>query len=279
MVGNERVCALCESTYVPSYAKQKYCGTTCGHTARYGTAPGAPHRGRICETCGKVYCASYPQQRTCGRACGVALRRTMRVSATCRQCGGIFETSLAGSIPLTCGPECPAAIPKDATVPCGVCGISFSSPSGAMLCSAACRAERKRQSDRAYNQRRRRRWNCPGCGLCLTGQRQKCDACRDTAERERKRRGKRKRRALKRGVTHEPYTLTEIATRDRYRCGLCRKRVAMKQVVPHPKAPTIDHILPIAAGGDDTRANVQLAHFECNWKKSDGGTQQLVLFG
>lgn len=53
----------------------------------------------------------------------------------------------------------------------------------------------------------------------------------------------------------------------------------MTKAVPHPKAPTIDHVLPLAAGGDDVRANVQLAHFECNWKKRDGGTQQLMLVG
>lgn len=73
--------------------------------------------------------------------------------------------------------------------------------------------------------------------------------------------------------------LAEIAARDRRTCQLCRRRVAMTKAVPHPKAPTIDHVLPIAAGGQDIRANVQLAHFECNWRKSDGGTQQLALVG
>lgn len=155
------------------------------------------------------------------------------------------------------------------------------SDTGWLLCSSACRAERKRQHDRRYNEKRGRvrKLHCPGCGTRLVGRRKKCDDCRDTAERERKKRGKRARRARKRGVAHEPYTLAEIATRDRFRCGLCGKRVAMKQAVPHPKAPTIDHIVPIADGGTDVRANVQLAHFECNWKKSDGGMQQLVLFG
>jgi 5-methylcytosine-specific restriction endonuclease McrA len=83
----------------------------------------------------------------------------------------------------------------------------------------------------------------------------------------------------KRKVAHEPYTLAEIADRDRNMCGICRKRVAMKQVVPHPKAPTIDHVLPLSAGGDDTRANVRLAHFECNWRRGAGGTVQLALVG
>jgi len=54
----------------------------------------------------------------------------------------------------------------------------------------------------------------------------------------------------------------------------------MTKVVPHPKAPTIDHIVPLAQGGDDTRDNVQLAHFECNWRKRDAGeSEQLRLIG
>lgn len=53
----------------------------------------------------------------------------------------------------------------------------------------------------------------------------------------------------------------------------------MSKPVPHPKAPTIDHILPISKGGQDVHANIQLAHFECNWRKGDGGSQQLMLVG
>jgi 5-methylcytosine-specific restriction endonuclease McrA len=53
----------------------------------------------------------------------------------------------------------------------------------------------------------------------------------------------------------------------------------MTKVVPHPKAPTIDHIVPLSAGGDDTKANVQLACFLCNSIKGSRGTQQLTLIG
>jgi 5-methylcytosine-specific restriction endonuclease McrA len=83
----------------------------------------------------------------------------------------------------------------------------------------------------------------------------------------------------KRGVTTEPYTMAEIALRDRFICGLCHKRVAMTRAVPHPRSPTIDHVIPLADDGHDVRANVQLAHFECNWRKGSRGTQQLALIG
>jgi len=89
----------------------------------------------------------------------------------------------------------------------------------------------------------------------------------------------RRRRAAKRGGASERYTLAEIALRDRGRCGLCRRRVQMDAKVPHPKAPTIDHVIPVSEGGDDTRANVQLACFHCNCVKGTRGSQQLALIG
>jgi 5-methylcytosine-specific restriction endonuclease McrA len=101
-----------------------------------------------------------------------------------------------------------------------------------------------------------------------------------------KQRERRAERARKRGVKREPYTMAEIAARDRYRCGICiaegrgrHARAAMTKAVPHLKAPTIDHVVPLAAGGDDTRANVQLAHYGCNTRKWIRGSQQLAMIG
>lgn len=49
---------------------------------------------------------------------------------------------------------------------------------------------------------------------------------------------------------------------------------------PHPLAASIDHVLPIAHGGGDVPANVQLAHLRCNVRKRDrGGAEQLALIG
>lgn len=73
--------------------------------------------------------------------------------------------------------------------------------------------------------------------------------------------------------------MEEIATRDRYRCGICSKPVPMAKRVPHPKAPTIDHLIPLSDNGDDVRANVQLAHFLCNSLRGAGGVVQLALVG
>jgi 5-methylcytosine-specific restriction endonuclease McrA len=103
---------------------------------------------------------------------------------------------------------------------------------------------------------------------------------RAAAERERWQRKNRRRRAQKRSAGTEPYSLAEIAARDGYRCGLCRVRVEMTKRVPHPHAPVVDHVVPLARGGSDLRVNVQLAHYRCNGiKGAAGGGEQLALIG
>jgi hypothetical protein len=147
---------------------------------------------------------------------------------------------------------------------CAWCGKLFvGRRTNTKACSIACRRQRRRCS----------------CGAVLAFKRMLCDGCRKEHQHQAKRQERRKRKALKRGVSTEPYTLAEIAARDRHLCGFCRKRVAMTKTVPHPRSPVIDHIIPLAAGGDDTRANVQLAHFICNSTAGATGIKQAALFG
>jgi hypothetical protein len=68
---------------------------------------------------------------------------------------------------------------------------------------------------------------------------------------------------------------SRIYARDGWRCQLCRKPVNRKAKVPHPLAPTLDHIIPVSAGGRHEPSNVQLAHFECNRLRGATGPAQL----
>lgn len=53
-------------------------------------------------------------------------------------------------------------------------------------------------------------------------------------------------------------------------CGICGKPVDFSLKYPHPLAPCIDHIVPIAKGGHPSDIeNLQLAHWTCNRQKSD----------
>lgn len=77
-----------------------------------------------------------------------------------------------------------------------------------------------------------------------------------------------KRRLLLENVKSENYTLEQIFIRDKGMCGLCFDTVLMNaEKLKH--RPSIDHIIPLSVGGDDTLKNVQLAHFGCNSRKGN----------
>lgn len=89
-----------------------------------------------------------------------------------------------------------------------------------------------------------------------------------------------RRRARKAGAKTERFTRREIYERDRWICGICRKRVDPDLTWPHPMSKSLDHVIPISQGGDHTRANCRLAHVICNLSRGDrGGGEQLVLIG
>ncbi len=74
-------------------------------------------------------------------------------------------------------------------------------------------------------------------------------------------------------VTAERFTLDEIYERDGGRCHLCNCKVARRDA-------TVDHLVPVALGGEHTRANVALAHRSCNSsKKTSARNEQLRLIG
>lgn len=97
--------------------------------------------------------------------------------------------------------------------------------------------------------------------------------------------GRARRRAVKRAAFVEDVSPIEIYERDGWRCQIpnCMFRsrlVARTKVVPDPKAPVLDHIVPLAKGGKHERSNVQCAHFMCNSMKGDRAAgDQLLLFG
>jgi len=72
----------------------------------------------------------------------------------------------------------------------------------------------------------------------------------------------------------------QVFARDGGRCQICGRKARMTAVVPHPLAPVLDHIIPLAAGGTHEPRNVQLAHFICNSRKRETPAgDQLRLMG
>lgn len=88
------------------------------------------------------------------------------------------------------------------------------------------------------------------------------------------------RRAERRERECEPYQREDIYLRDRWRCGVCRRKVKPDLPWPHPMSATIDHVVPLSQGGGDTPANVRCTHLVCNvTRAAGGGGEQLMLIG
>ena len=113
--------------------------------------------------------------------------------------------------------------------------------------------------------------------------------CQEINLRDQRHQGKSRRRARKKLAFVENVSPKYIFERDNYRCNLklspaCNGKTNPNKVVPHPRAPTVDHVIPLGVGiendGWHSKANCWTACFECNSIKSDGGGgEQLALIG
>ena len=47
-------------------------------------------------------------------------------------------------------------------------------------------------------------------------------------------------------------------------CAICAESIDLYLKAPHPRACSVDHIVPVAAGGTDELENLQISHLQCN---------------
>lgn len=61
----------------------------------------------------------------------------------------------------------------------------------------------------------------------------------------------------------------EIYARDDWTCHICGDPVNRSAKVPESDAPTLDHVIALAAGGAHHESNLRTAHFYCNSVKRE----------
>lgn len=71
-------------------------------------------------------------------------------------------------------------------------------------------------------------------------------------------------RAKKYGVRAVHIRPKDIFERDGWICHVCGELTLKDGPSDHPLAATLDHIIPLSAGGTHTPGNVKTAHFKCN---------------
>lgn len=161
---------------------------------------------------------------------------------------------------------------------CLFCGLRFEPYKGKLYCCDECKAKYKAQKNQ---QGPRDPVECPVCHTMFVPQyRQKyCSKkCgkkwRGTGQIYRVPRDERLSKCTSKDST---LWLLPLVKRDNNKCALCGGDCDLYDyevtehgaVVCGDSYPSIDHIIPIAKGGQHVWENVQLAHRGCNRKKSD----------
>lgn len=178
-----------------------------------------------------------------------------------------------------------------------------------VYCSLSCRhaetnRQRKVEADAAMYRRwalatKRRRLMvemvraCADCGANVARYARRCEECWDVRDRQvrarnrktpagraAKAKGKAIRRLRSDTVGAERFDPLEIFERDGWRCHLCHCKTPKKlRGTVNERAPELDHIIPLAAGGEHSRRNTACACRKCNGLKGAEPRGQLRLIG
>lgn len=158
---------------------------------------------------------------------------------------------------------------------CSVCGDSLpKSDRWARCCSDACRAGAVLAYRRAAAAKRRAEiaarppGKCHECGSTYPMDNARRRYCSVRCRRRRTwRAASASRRARVAGAAVESVDHMAVFRRDGWVCQMCRCRVSHRANRGADDKATIDHILPLASGGDHSYANIQTACWKCNREK------------
>lgn len=234
-------CAVCGAPFAATpnnLSRKRFCSERC----RERTRPPKQRPPQTCPVCLMVFRGQGVHQRTCSVRCSNMERYV--------------------------GASCPIVMHR-----C-ICGAWYVKRPKAWHC----RVQDGRVMPRgAYVPVVPRPLECRRCGETFIGSHTYlCRACAKASKAINHRTAKRRRKARVRSG-HVAYRDADIHQRDGWRCHICKRVVKRGAVVPHPLAPTIDHLIPLSAGGRDAPDNVACAHFRCNSLRGAGGTVQLLL--
>lgn len=231
-------------------ARCQPCRRTNGSAARKAASKAYRSTPTPCLRCEQMFIPTKTSQKYCSRKCS---RESARGFGECPGCGKVLGCYRSAH--------------------CQSCRRRLETGwGGGKEVALYVRPAAKRASKAA---RLARTWYAGTCIICDasfadTYRRRTCsEQCGALLDAELRREAKDRRRARMRNAYVSPVNRRQVFERDAWTCQLCHEPVERDKVVPHPKAPTIDHVIPLARGGTHEMANTQCAHFLCNATKSD----------
>lgn len=271
-------CVSC-GTEIKGNKGKKWCSGKCRMRYSRKQQPKKPRPIKInykdCEWCGNQFVCKRKIQRFCSKSCTTLSRaeeikeaNKQRRSKTiqCKTCNQMFSRSESDSS-IYCSDQCKSLYRS--LTQCEWCDRLFdNSGTAKKYCSDDCMIKARRQRDTDKRVPRTIQWEQRQCKLCnksfyanAARKRKYCtEYCSGKA-------AKLRRRAKKKKQFVEDVNIGLLYKRDKGNCQLCGRKVNRDVDWNHPLAPTIDHIIPICAGGKHSYKNTQLAHRHCNTKK------------
>lgn len=242
----------------------------CGKFKFVALSRRTPRGPFTCGNCGVSYTTSRPNgegERFCSRACCFS-DKAAKAAARARQCKGESKAQ---------------------SKRCSDCGSDMHGK--AQRCDACTKSFEVRRSMAAYRRRPQVVRTCPyclvqWCAIVRVGVRQHCfdKSCsaHHRAAVASSRRGSKshERRAKRFGVERRYFPARTVLERDGWRCKLCGVKTPEKlRGTLDPRAPELDHIVPLSQGGPHTKQNTQCACRRCNSLKGAKAAGQTLLFG
>jgi 5-methylcytosine-specific restriction endonuclease McrA len=263
---SSRTCAHCAARIVPrtnatnglpSVRERKFCGTKCRQAAKdrkkAESRKASGYRKRLpivevsCGGCG-VTVLRHAGANDAARYCSIdcyhhAIRAVGAEVAALRRIGARWADSpYTGKVSREAKALRRIAQyverPRKTTRPCKRCGAPTVGTLEIVRCCRRCKAEAARQARQTESGKAVRRIH------------------------------KAKRRAVERGLDAERIDPIKVFERDGWRCYLCGIDTPRNlRGTCDPAAPELEHVIPLAAGGQHTWANVRCACRRCNSRK------------
>jgi hypothetical protein len=287
----EQQCVGCQRWFVGR--KRKFCSKECRQIRRTMLH----EADRECPTCGIEFKPTLPKHRFCTRACGIKYRNQVGIQGVvcnCKRCGKEFHPK-AHDRTTFCSRECaysyldqhghygePREAQRRVTAraiadgmlhclkrwrECKACGCRFYSrtATGQYCSDLCCPSTYVVVPVKLVCMDCGKEWERTGRGSHA----KRCKRCNKRRAKNLYGNGKHSVRAKLLGVAYETVHASVVFKRDRWKCGICGKKTSKSKQVPHKRAPTLDHIIPMSKGGGHLYSNVQCACFECNSNASN----------